>query len=179
MGLAFDDTHAEELIRIVGTPDGTLRDLSDLRACREVEPWDAASARRQLETRARRTGQTDDFTSIRLAELHDGLVLDHDDVYVLAMISLSRTAKLPNLREFLLRHDDDLRENVFWRIFEVEGGGEVSLTKGDPTWQRTVLALVADGTLERSRVLRCCLEALTRDFSSYRAGWFSRMWTAL
>ncbi|WP_221739817.1 DUF6493 family protein, partial [Arachnia propionica] len=29
------------------------------------------------------------------------------------------------------------------------------------------------------RVLRCCLEALTRDFSSYRAGWFSRMWTAL
>ena len=89
------------------------------------------------------------------------------------------------IRTFMLTHDSYLRENVFWRFFEVEGGGEISLanidkfSSEDGSWKDTVVGLVNDGVLDRDRILRSCLEALNRDFSSYRAGWFSRLYDAL
>ena len=67
----------------------------------------------------------------------------------------------------------------------MEGGGEISLANVDKfsidnlNWHHTVVLLSNEGTIERKRVLRSCLEALNRDFSSYRAGWFSRVYSAL
>ncbi|MDR1633913.1 MAG: DUF6493 family protein [Bifidobacteriaceae bacterium] len=107
----------------------------------------------------------------------------HDDDYVLALVSLGGWSVKDSVRqawiEALLRQDADLREGVFWRIFEVEGGGEMSLTIAEVTWTQALLALAADGTLPRGRVMRSCLEALGRDFSSYRAGAFRRIYDAL
>lgn len=125
------------------------------------------------------------FLPIRLGELFGGLAVEHTDDYVLAFIAGLGASEAPEIRAFMLRNDHDLREELFWRIFEIEGGGEVSLANVDKysnkvgSWQDTVLALTADGTLDRARVLHSCLEALNRDFSSYRAGWFSRVYSAL
>jgi hypothetical protein len=85
----------------------------------------------------------------------------------------------------MLRHDSELRDDIFWRVFEVEGGGEISLTnidkfsREDLNWRNTVILLSNEGTIDRARLLRSCLEALNRDFSAYRAGWFSQMYNAL
>jgi hypothetical protein len=134
------------------------------------------------------------FIPIRLNELFGGLQVEHDDDYVLAMIGALGDRWQAGIREHFLRHDHALRDEVFWRIFEVEGGGEVSLANVDKLsghvgagadarrglgWHATVLALAADGTLDRARLLRGCLQALNRDFSAYRAGWFSRLYDAL
>lgn len=122
------------------------------------------------------------FLPIRLSELFGGLEVAHSDDYVLALVGGLRGWRMDDVLAYLLRNDHELREQVFWRVFEVEGGGEVSLATtwyGDSAWHETVVAFAADGTLDRTRVLRSALEALNRDFSSYRAGWFSRLYTAL
>lgn len=142
---------------------------------------------RQAITRMARISwsQQQDFVQIRMLELFEGLQLEHDDDYALAMASALAGSDGRRTREYLLRQDVALREEVFWRLFEVEGGGEVSLTNLDKysavedCWDRTVLTLVAEGVLDRSRVLRSSLAALGRDFASYPAGWFSRLWNAL
>lgn len=129
--------------------------------------------------------QTAAFAQLRLIELFGGRPLEHNDDYVLAMIGGLGGRFEPQIREFMLRHDHELRDGVFWRVFEVEGGGEISLTNIDKyspaedNWHNTVVMLARDGTLSRRRVLRSCLEALNRDFSAYRAGWFSRVYSAL
>ncbi|MDQ0036768.1 hypothetical protein J2W30_004543 [Variovorax boronicumulans] len=125
------------------------------------------------------------FVPIRLAELFEGQEVAHSDDYVLAMVAGLGGRHEWEVRAFMLRHDRALREETFWRIFEVEGGGEISLANVDKfsreegNWHHTVVDLVADGTLDRARVLRACLQALNRDFSAYRAGWFSRVYAAL
>ena len=56
----------------------------------------------------------------------------------------------------MLRHDHALRDQVFWRVFEVEGGGEISLANIDKfsreefNWHNTVVLLANEGTLERA-----------------------------
>jgi hypothetical protein len=75
--------------------------------------------------------------------------------------------------------DRELLNGPFWRLFEVEGGGEVSLANfekygGGDGWAHAMLELAARGELDRGRLLDASLEALARDFSHYRAGWFSR-----
>lgn len=125
------------------------------------------------------------FVPIRFAELFDGASVEHDDDYVLAMIGALGGRHYQEIRLHMLREDTQLREETFWRIFEVEGGGEISLanidkfSRAELNWHQTVLLLVAEGTLDRTRVLQSCLQALNRDFSAYRAGWFSRLYTAL
>lgn len=174
-----------KLQQILADPTFSLEGLH--RAEQEYVPEEDPEpiTRERVEWMAQAWPQRADFVPLRLAELFEGLELDHDDTYVLAMVSALGDRWEQGIREFMLRHDHDLRENVFWRVFEVEGGGEISLANVDKFsreeagWQASVLTLVADGTLDRARVLRCCLEALNRDFSSYRAGWFSRTWTAL
>ena len=175
----------EELQQLLADPALTLEGLhrAEQEYAQEKDPQ--SITRETVEWMAQAWPQRADFVLIRLAELFEGLELDHDDTYVLAMVSALGDRGENGIREFVLRHDHDLRENVFWRIFEVEGGGEVSLANVDKFsreeagWQASVLTLVHEGTLDRARVLRCCLEALNRDFSSYRAGWFSRTWMAL
>ncbi|MDO5083678.1 MAG: DUF6493 family protein [Arachnia propionica] len=174
-----------KLQQLLADPALTLEGLhrAEQEYAQEKDPQ--SITRETVEWMAQAWPQSADFVLIRLAELFEDLNLEHDDTYVLAMVSALGDRWDQGIREFMLRHDHDLRENVFWRVFEVEGGGEVSLANVDKFsreeagWQASVLTLVHEGTLDRARVLRCCLEALTRDFSSYRAGWFSRTWLAL
>jgi len=165
----------------------SLQDLhASLCAVREAGPaelGDGSPARlRQLATT---WTQQPAFVPIRLAELFDGQAVAHSDDYVLAMVAGLSGRHERELRAFMLRHDQALREETFWRIFEVEGGGEISLANIDKfsreegNWHHTVVDLVSDGTLDRARVLHACLQALNRDFSAYRAGWFSRLYAAL
>lgn len=123
----------------------------------------------------------DPFFLLRLRELGGTIAVPHDDDYVLAMIS--SLDGIPGSRRFLLTHDHDLREVVFWRVFEVEGGGEVSLANvdawTDATWQQEISSLLAEGLLSRSRLLRSALAALSRDFGAYTSGWYSRFYRSL
>lgn len=118
------------------------------------------------------------FGRIRLMERLGLISLVPDDTYVLAMIS----ALGPNKSD-TLRADPELVERGLWRVFEVEGGGEVSLTNVDRLyggqWRNAFLELTADGTIDRTRVLAECLEALGRDFAAYPAAWFSATFLAL
>lgn len=73
-----------------------------------------------------------------------------------------------------------LFEHEVWRLFEAEGGGEASLAAHDKyspdarTWSSALARLCAEGQLPRGRLLDASLAALRRDFTAFRAGWFSR-----
>lgn len=134
---------------------------------------------------ARWWGGRDDFLTVRFLERLGLVELEHDETYVLAVIGglVGDPRFAAVTRADVLRADPDLREEVIWRLFEVEGGGEVSLANldkfcrtDDRRWSTTFHELVDDGTLERADVLTACLGALARDFSAYRAGWFSRLY---
>lgn len=132
---------------------------------------------RELKRASATTWAQGSFNRIRRFERAGLIDLEPDDTYVLAMVSgLADIAST-------LRDDPDLVGRAFWRLFEVEGGGEVSLTNvdrfGRDRWRKAVLELTADGTLDRNRVLDCCLRALRRDFIAYRAGWYSATFLAL
>ena len=124
------------------------------------------------------------FGAVRMLERLGLVKVEHDDTYVLAMVSCLGGRRDGAVRADALRRDPELRE-LMWRVFEVEGGGEVSLANvdkfshPDATWAQTFRVLVADGTLPRGRVLECCLRALARDFSAYRAGWFAQVYRSL
>lgn len=117
------------------------------------------------------------FLRVRILERLGLIELEPDDTYVLAMVSALGPDKPEKLRS-----DPELIERALWRVFEVEGGGEVSLTNvdrfGGDEWRKTFLDLTSDGTLDRSRVLTSCLQALGRDFAAYRAGWYSATYLA-
>ncbi|PWC04324.1 DUF6493 family protein [Agromyces badenianii] len=117
------------------------------------------------------------FVRVRLLERLGLVDLEADDTYILAMVSALGPGKAEKLRA-----DPELIERALWRVFEVEGGGEVSLTNVDRfvggDWRRTFLELAADGTLDRLRVLTVCLHALSRDFAAYRASWYSATYLA-
>ena len=82
--------------------------------------------------------------------------------------------------------DPGLLDDELWRIFEVEGGGEISLAAvdkyvpgDDAGWTATLKRLADEGHVPRDRLLDESLATLARDFSSFRAGWFSRFHEAL
>ncbi len=118
------------------------------------------------------------FPLVRLLERLELIDLDVDDTYVLAMVGALGAQKADQLRA-----DPDLIRRALWKVFDVEGGGEVSLTNvdrfGGDEWRKTFLELTADGTLDRARVLAACLAALGRDFAAYRASWYSATYLAL
>lgn len=118
------------------------------------------------------------FVRVRLLERLGLVDLEPDDIYVLAMVSALGPDKAQKLRA-----DPELISRALWRVFEVEGGGEVSLTNvdrfGGEEWRKTILDLTAEGTLDRARVLVECLGALSRDFAAYRAGWYSATYLSL
>lgn len=103
----------------------------------------------------------------RLAELYDGLQLNHDDDYFLALMNLN-----VSLRQSLLRHDRQFRDELLWRLFTVEGTPERSFTAVDKntfrnTWQRELLDASAEGLIPREYLLDACLASLARDFAAY------------
>lgn len=164
----------------------TLRTLYDAMLGVQSDDMRAVQASpKRLREMAQGWTQRPNFVPIRLNELFNGLRVDHTDDYVLAMVGGLGGRQEQEVRLFMLRHDHALRDQVFWRIFEVEGGGEISLANIDKfsreelNWHNTVVLLANEGTLDRRRVLRGCLEALNRDFSAYRAGWFSRLYATL
>ena len=104
------------------------------------------------------------------------------EFYILGMIVAPNHVEHP--RQFLER-DPQLLEKEFWGLFEHEGSGELSLAARDKyvpdaaTWWQAILAMAADGVIDRSRLLAATLDALQRDFAPFRAGWFSRLHEAL
>ena len=86
-----------------------------------------------------------------------------------------------------IRRSPDIRDEDVWRLFEVEGGGDLSLATFDKYvggkktggWTGTLVELADDGTLSRDRLLDESLHTLERDFAQFRAGWFSRFHEAL
>ncbi|RBL80152.1 hypothetical protein DDE05_53280 [Streptomyces cavourensis] len=164
----------------------TLRTLYDALLQVQSDDMRAVDASpRRLREMTQRWSQYPAFVPIRLNELFNGLQVEHTDDYVLAMVGGLGGRHEQEVRLFMLRHDHALRDEVFWRIFEVEGGGEISLANIDKfsreelNWHNTVVLLTNEGTLDRGRVLRSCLQALNRDFSAYRAGWYSRLYATL
>lgn len=86
-----------------------------------------------------------------------------------------------------IRRTPDIRDEDVWRLFEVEGGGDLSLSSFDKYvggkktggWTGALVELSEDGTLSRDRLLDESLNALGRDFAQFRAGWYSRFHDAL
>ncbi|MGY2875880.1 hypothetical protein ACVW00_003070 [Marmoricola sp. URHA0025 HA25] len=165
---------------LIAAIDGALGDLENgLAEPRSNRPrWLDGLVQRELRVASRTSWSRERFVRIRLLERLGLVTLDPDDTYVLAMVSALGRDKADKLRS-----DPELVERALWRVFEVEGGGEVSLTNvdrfGGDEWRHAFLELVADGTLDRTRVLEECLRALGRDFAAYRAGWFSATYLAL
>ena len=83
----------------------------------------------------------------------------------------------------LMAGDPGLLDDEVWRLFEVEGGGETSLANHEKffndRWGHFFRDLAARDPVMRERLLDVSLAALARDFSTYRAGWFSRFHESL
>jgi hypothetical protein len=100
--------------------------------------------------------------------------------YTLAMIA--RHATVPAQ---LLRDDPELLQDEVWRLFEVEGSGELSLAAHDKylpddrSWQAALVEVAGRDRAQRDRLLDASLSALARDMAAFRAGWFSRFHEAL
>ena len=140
--------------------------------------WLDGLVQRELATASRTFWSRGSFARIRLLERIGLVALVPDDTYVLAMVSALGPHKAAAFRA-----DPELVQNGLWRVFDIEGGGQVSLTNvdrfGGGEWRAAFLELTADGTLDRAGVLAACLTALSRDFAAYRAGWFSATFLAL
>jgi hypothetical protein len=148
-------------------------------------PWVSTLVRQRIREPTSRWIMVETFSEVRTLERLGLVALEPEDEYVLAMVSGFGDRSGQRRRADLLRADPDLVDRALWRVFEVEGSGEVSLaalekySAPEDGWRQTFLDLVADGTLPRARVLRCCLQALGRDFSAFRAGWFAGTYLAL
>lgn len=149
--------------------------------------WVARVVRKQLKEPGHFT--RGHFVPIRLLELAGLVELDVDADYVLSMMgglvahwSWGAFEHRDPVNWF--RQDPELIERALWKLFEVEGGGETSLTdldrhprsaQDDRTWQGAFLTMIGAGMLSRDRVLDACLAALSRDFTAYHARWFAAL----
>ncbi|QGQ19262.1 hypothetical protein GC089_08490 [Cellulomonas sp. JZ18] len=126
------------------------------------------------------------FQVVRWRERHGEYSLEHDDEYVLAMVNALGGGLDASLVCDALREDDELRETTSWRIFEVPGSARVNLAyldryRGEPGqgWRTSIELLVADGTLDRDRVLDACAGAVRRDLLVVQRRWFERLRVSL
>lgn len=97
--------------------------------------------------------------------------------YYLGMISClgNRFSETPMIDQLLA--EPDLLTDDIWRLFEIEGGGDISLANLDRfgygrSFAKTFIELMNQGMLPRKRLLTSSLEALERGFNHYRAKWF-------
>jgi len=101
------------------------------------------------------------------------------DAYTIGMLVATRYGGVAAAVE----EDPGLLDDEVWRLFEVEGGGETSLSAhekytGD-AWGDLFRDLASRDPALRSRLLDVSLAALGRDFATFRAGWFSRFHESL
>ncbi len=109
------------------------------------------------------------------------------DFYILGMVAVADRYKRGSGRmgavEFLSEEPELLA--LVPRLFEVEGSGEFSLAAFDKyrsleqQWSTALKALADEGRLDRGMLLERSLDALARDFASFRAGWYSRFYQLL
>jgi hypothetical protein len=109
----------------------------------------------------------------------DGLCSRPDsDAYYLGLLCH------PNPRQ-LLERDSDLLHNDVWRLFEIEGRADASLSQRDKysrtenQWAPLLRELGENGRLDRRRLLSASLGALLRGFKPFQASWFSRFHESL
>jgi hypothetical protein len=107
------------------------------------------------------------------------------DDYVLGMIHAASSHRWTPVKKPtkddrpLFDRDPELLERDVWRVFEVEGNADVSLTGREGFWKRTLVELARDGRMDRARMIDCTLDALARDFPQHKAGFYSRLHDAL
>jgi hypothetical protein len=112
--------------------------------------------------------------------VRDGVIpAPSSQAYTVGMLSATRYHDPADL----IAADPGLVDDEIWRLFEVEGGGEDSLANhekffGD-RWGTWFRASAAADPAVRERLLDVSLAAIARDFSAYRAGWFSRFHESL
>jgi hypothetical protein len=107
------------------------------------------------------------------------------DNYWLGMLAphMTTLSRFLPVRDGLLA-DPGLLDEI-WKLFEIEGSGELSLSardkycKAEHSWEAALVQLAAEARLPRNRLLDASLAALSRDFAQFRAGWFSRFHEAL
>jgi hypothetical protein len=78
--------------------------------------------------------------------------------------------------------DDDFVKTELWRLFEIDGDTAISWALVDKfmvderlRWSAALVAAAARGRVTRARLLDATLDALSRDFVPFRAGWFSAL----
>lgn len=114
----------------------------------------------------------DTFIQIRMRELFEGYEVAHEDPYFIGLMGQGGFE-----RDFLLWHDAQLREELLWPLFSLEGTQEVSFAnreKYGSGWAAPLIALEKEGLIDRDRLLDEILKALNRGFPAYRVRWFTQ-----
>lgn len=124
----------------------------------------------------------DNFVVIRMLELLGLADFEPDDDYVLSMLTglvsaWSRIGSIQGEPVWWFRQDPELIERAYWRAYEIEGQGVVSLRIGTSqgstsNWRTATKKMIEEGMIARSRVIEACVAALDRDFSSAASQWF-------
>lgn len=114
----------------------------------------------------------DTFIQIRMRELFEGYEVAHEDPYFIGLMGQGGFE-----RDFLLWHDAQLREELLWPLFSLEGTQEVSFAnreKYGSGWAAPLIALEKEDLIDRDRLLDEMLKALNRGFPAYRVRWFTQ-----
>ncbi len=201
-GEEFGPEHATAAA-IVATSVASLAELRSLRRLPVLEPTIAIELLMTRDRRFRDGWVKRAFDDIDAAAISVArrLIVDGaankptSDAYTIALIAAPGTfdpagsgdpmaALFASVLD-VLRLNPELQDDV-WRIFEVEGAGENSLAAHDKyrarntrSWSHALVALAADGTLDRDRLLDASLDAQQRGFAHFRAQWFSAFHEAL
>lgn len=145
-------------------------------------PWLDQFSERFCEMNLPRWGGEASWRLVRRLVCEDLIPPPRHDHYVLGALhgiwpQTERGKPAPKLTD-LLQNERDWLESDFWRLFEIEGYGDVSLAHsekyGGRDWAAALLELAEAGVLSRDRLLDATLAALSRDFVQFRAGWYSR-----
>lgn len=153
-------------------PDMTLEEAYEAIRALPIDPEHAIENPTQPEQEGWSNFRGDTFIQIRMRELFEGYKIEHGDPYFIGLMGQRGFE-----RDFLLWHDAELREELLWPLFSLEGTQMVSFAnreKYSSGWAEPLVALVSEGMLDRDRMLDEMLKALNRGFPAYRVRWFTQ-----